>query len=84
MPNGLTVYSVDMGGPVAQLMLAFRAGSRFEQPDESGLTHHIRNAVGIDSENSFGAQMIWQCGNAGINLVSLFGNVSSSLFGQIS
>lgn len=70
MPNGLVVYSADLYGPVSQLMLAFRAGSRFEQPDEVGLTHHLRNSVGTDSENAYGVQMLWQCGNAGVNVVS--------------
>lgn len=70
LPNGMTVGSLDMGGVVSQLVFAFRGGSRFEQPDEKGLVHHLRNAVGTDSNNYLGPQMLWQCGSAGANLKS--------------
>lgn len=71
LPNGLTVGSVDLGGPVAQLVVAYRAGTRYEAPDEAGLVHHIRNCVGGDSQRYFGAQLLWQCGSAGAIVVSL-------------
>jgi hypothetical protein len=32
----MTVASVDLRGAVSQLVLAFRAGSRYEQVDEAG------------------------------------------------
>lgn len=70
LPNGLTVASLDMAGAVSQLVIAFRAGARYEEPREAGLVHHLRNAVGIDSKNYLGAQMLWQCGSVGANLVS--------------
>lgn len=69
LPNGLAVASLDMGGAVSQLVIAFRAGARYEEPREAGLVHHLRNAVGIDSKNYLGAQMLWQCGSVGANLV---------------
>ncbi|VDK82563.1 unnamed protein product, partial [Litomosoides sigmodontis] len=65
LPNGLTVASVDLGGPVAQLVVAYRAGTRYEMPDEAGLVHHIRNCIGGDSQRYYGAQLLWQCGSAG-------------------
>lgn len=71
LPNGLTVFSKDLKGPVAQLVLAFRAGSRYEQPDEFGITHHLRNCIGIDSERAFGVHLLYQCGGAGATLVRL-------------
>uniref|UniRef100_A0A9J2NZ92 Peptidase M16 N-terminal domain-containing protein n=1 Tax=Ascaris lumbricoides TaxID=6252 RepID=A0A9J2NZ92_ASCLU len=70
LPNGLTVASLDMAGAVSQLVIAFRAGARYEEPREAGLVHHLRNAVGIDSKNYLGAQMLWQCGSVGANLMS--------------
>ncbi|VDD96364.1 unnamed protein product [Enterobius vermicularis] len=70
LPNGLTVFSKDLKGPVAQLVLAFRAGSRYEQPDEFGITHHLRNCIGIDSERAFGVHLLYQCGGAGATLYS--------------
>lgn len=71
LPNGLTVASVDLGGPVAQLVVAYRAGTRYEMPDEAGLVHHIRNCIGSDSQRYYGAQLLWQCGSAGAAVVSL-------------
>lgn len=70
LPNGLTVASVDLGGPVAQLVVAYRAGTRYEMPDEAGLVHHIRNCIGGDSQRYYGAQLLWQCGSAGATVVS--------------
>lgn len=71
LPNGLTVASVDLGGPITQLVVAYRAGTRYEMPDEAGLVHQIRNCIGGDSQRYYGAQLLWQCGSAGANVVSL-------------
>uniref|UniRef100_A0A8R1XVD7 Peptidase M16 N-terminal domain-containing protein n=1 Tax=Onchocerca volvulus TaxID=6282 RepID=A0A8R1XVD7_ONCVO len=68
LPNGLTVASVDLGGPIAQLVVAYRAGTRYEMPDEAGLVHQIRNCIGGDSQRYYGAQLLWQCGSAGANV----------------
>jgi len=70
LPNGMTVASVDLRGAVSQLVLAFRAGSRYEQVDEAGLVHHLRNCVGIDSAKYLGVKMLWQSGSIGANLLS--------------
>jgi predicted Zn-dependent peptidase len=62
---------VDLRGPVAQLAVVFRAGARYESlPDEQGITHHIRNAVGLDSKSYLGVQLLWEFGTAGVNLVA--------------
>uniref|UniRef100_A0A0K0DYN6 Cytochrome b-c1 complex subunit 2, mitochondrial n=1 Tax=Strongyloides stercoralis TaxID=6248 RepID=A0A0K0DYN6_STRER len=71
LPNGLTVASIDNGAPVSQLVLAFRAGSRYEQPDEQGLVHYLRNSVGTDSKNYLGVKLLWQTGNIGATLNSV-------------
>ncbi|KAH7729061.1 peptidase M16 inactive domain-containing protein [Aphelenchoides avenae] len=70
LQNGLTVASVDQHGPVSQLVLAFRAGSRYEQPDEAGLVHLLRNTIGKDSEKYLGVKLLWQVGGIGSSLVS--------------
>lgn len=68
LPNGLTVSSVDLHGAVSQLVLAFRAGTRYEQPNELGLVHHLRNLVGTDSANYMGLKLLWQAGGIGSNI----------------
>lgn len=68
LSNGLTVASVELGGAVSSLVLAYRAGSRYQQPDEGGLVHHLRNNVGKDSEKYLGVKLLWQLGNIGANL----------------
>ncbi|TKR71968.1 hypothetical protein L596_019496 [Steinernema carpocapsae] len=74
LQNGLTVSSVDVGGPVSNLVLAFRAGSRYESADEAGLVHHLRNLIGTDSANFMGAKMLWQAGGIGAQLSSIATN----------
>ncbi|CAD5230636.1 unnamed protein product [Bursaphelenchus okinawaensis] len=73
LPNGLTVASVEANGPVSSLVLAYRAGSRYQQPDEAGLVHHLRNNVGKDSANYFGVKLLWQIGSVGGNVVATHG-----------
>uniref|UniRef100_A0A914XFC5 Uncharacterized protein n=1 Tax=Plectus sambesii TaxID=2011161 RepID=A0A914XFC5_9BILA len=70
LPNGLTVASVDHGSAVSRLAVVFRAGSRYETADEQGVTHHMRNAVGYDTKNFTGVQLLWQTGSAGANLTA--------------
>jgi len=70
LPNGLTVASVDLDGPITQLLVAFKAGSRYEQPDEQGLVHYLRNIIGTDSKKYSGVKLLWQTGNIGANIIS--------------
>lgn len=63
--NGITVSSVDSKGPVSQYIIAYRAGTRYEQADEAGLVHHLRNAIGTDSKNYLGVKLLWQTGSIG-------------------
>uniref|UniRef100_A0A915E0X8 Peptidase M16 C-terminal domain-containing protein n=1 Tax=Ditylenchus dipsaci TaxID=166011 RepID=A0A915E0X8_9BILA len=39
--------SVDLHGAVSQLVFAYPAGSRYQQVDEEGLVHTLRNCVGL-------------------------------------
>lgn len=70
LPNGFTVASVDFNGAVSSLILAYRAGARYQQLDETGLVHHLRNNFGKDSEKYLGVKLLWQLGSIGGNLNS--------------
>ncbi|EFO98123.1 hypothetical protein CRE_15338 [Caenorhabditis remanei] len=76
--NGLTVGTIDSKKPLTQLVLAFRAGSRYEQANQAGLSHTIRNFVGRDSKNHFGTAIVWSAANYG-GVVKSF--TSRDLFG---
>jgi predicted Zn-dependent peptidase len=65
LSNGITVGSIDNQGPVSQYVIAYRAGARYEQADEAGLVHHLRHAIGIDSNNYLGVKLLWQNGSIG-------------------
>lgn len=70
LSNGLTVASVELNGGVSQFLIAFKAGSRYEQPNEIGLVHHLRNNIGTDSANYLGVKLLWQSGSIGSTLIS--------------
>ncbi|KAK6031383.1 peptidase M16 inactive domain protein [Ostertagia ostertagi] len=65
LPSGLTVASIDNQGPISQLVLMFRAGSRFEGPNQHGLVHYLRDSVGTDSANYPGLSLIWSSAVSG-------------------
>ncbi|UMM43816.1 hypothetical protein L5515_019162 [Caenorhabditis briggsae] len=76
--NGLTVATVDSKKPITQLVLAFRAGSRYETPAQAGLSHTLRNFVGRDSKDHFGSAIVWSASTYG-GVVKSF--TSRDLFG---
>lgn len=76
--NGLTVATVDSKKPITQLVLAFRAGSRYETPAQAGLSHTLRNFVGRDSKDHFGNAIVWYASNYGGTVKSF---TSRDLFG---
>jgi predicted Zn-dependent peptidase len=57
--------------------MAFKAGSRYEQPDEQGVVHFLRNIVGTDSAKYSGLKLLWQSGSIGSNVVA---SASKDLF----
>ncbi|CAP36006.2 Protein CBR-UCR-2.3 [Caenorhabditis briggsae] len=82
LKNGLTVVAQDNNGAVSQLILAFRAGSRYQSVTQQGLVHHIRNFVGRDAQSYPGLQLVWQTGVVGGQMTSF---ASRDIFGvQIS
>ncbi|XP_020278498.1 cytochrome b-c1 complex subunit 2, mitochondrial [Pseudomyrmex gracilis] len=50
--NKVTVVAVDNNSPVAQVSIAFRAGSRNETYDTQGTAHHLRIAAGLTTSRS--------------------------------
>jgi len=45
LENGIKVASLDNGGGVSRVVVAIQGGSRFEAPDQLGLSHIIKNAA---------------------------------------
>ncbi|CAI5446000.1 unnamed protein product [Caenorhabditis angaria] len=70
LSNGLQVISKERSGAVSQLVLAFRAGSRYQSDKQSGLVHHIRNFVGRDTSKYPGISVVWSSAAIGANLTS--------------
>ncbi|CAI2349068.1 unnamed protein product [Caenorhabditis sp. 36 PRJEB53466] len=82
LSNGLSVVAQDNNGAVSQLVLAFRAGSRYQASNQQGLVHHIRNFVGRDAQSYPGLQLVWSSAASGANLSSF---ATRDIFGvQIS
>eukprot|EP00916_Digyalum_oweni_P017939 GHVL01029766.1.p1 GENE.GHVL01029766.1~~GHVL01029766.1.p1 ORF type:complete len:456 (-),score=47.43 GHVL01029766.1:467-1834(-) len=52
LPNGLTVASIENYSPVSRVALVANAGSRFEDGDNLGVTHCLRVASGLTTQNS--------------------------------
>lgn len=70
LPSGLSVASVELNGATSSLVLAYRAGARYQGADEGGLVHHLRNNVGKDSQSYLGVKLLWQLGSIGGNLTA--------------
>ncbi|CAJ0931408.1 unnamed protein product, partial [Mesorhabditis belari] len=67
-PSGLIVSSDERNGAVSHLVLAFRAGTRYELPSQKGLVHHIRNFVGRDTNNYLGVPLLWSTAGTGATI----------------
>lgn len=52
LPNGIVVASVENYAPVSRVSFAFKAGSRNETKDNLGVTHALRNCVGLSTADS--------------------------------
>uniref|UniRef100_A0A8R1DIL0 Peptidase_M16 domain-containing protein n=1 Tax=Caenorhabditis japonica TaxID=281687 RepID=A0A8R1DIL0_CAEJA len=80
--NGLKIVAQDNNGAVSQLVLAFRAGARYQSAAQQGLIHHIRNFVGRDAQSYPGLQLVWSAAASGASLSSF---ATRDIFGvQIS
>lgn len=45
------VVSVNESSPLARISVAFKAGARYESPDNLGVTHVLRSAIGLTTED---------------------------------
>lgn len=52
LPNGVVVASIENNLPVTKIGVFLRAGSRYESSDNLGITHVLRNAVGLSTKTS--------------------------------
>ena len=56
LPSGLVLACIESDTPLARVAVVVRAGARYEPPNQLGLTHTLRSAVGLGTQNftSFG------------------------------
>lgn len=54
MPSGASIATVTSDSPLARVAVVFRAGARYEPADQLGLTHTLRLAAGLSTENYTG------------------------------
>ncbi|KAK4337062.1 hypothetical protein RND71_043758 [Anisodus tanguticus] len=52
LPNGILVASIENYSPVSRVGVFFRAGSRFETSENLGITHVLRNSLGLSTKQS--------------------------------
>jgi len=52
LPNGITVASIENYSPVARVAVVAKAGSRFEDGDNLGVSHCLRVASGLSTSGS--------------------------------
>lgn len=52
LPNGVVVASVENQLPASKIGVFLRAGARYETSDNLGITHVLRNAVGLSTKTS--------------------------------
>ncbi|CAL2049025.1 unnamed protein product [Caenorhabditis brenneri] len=71
LENGLKVASVELNGATSSIVLAFRAGSRYQPANKQGLTHLIRNSVGRDAPEFPGLALVWNTAQNGGQLTAV-------------
>lgn len=52
LPNGVTVASIENYSPVSRIAVVANAGARFEDGDNLGVTHCLRLASGMSTQNA--------------------------------
>ena len=57
LPNGVRVASVDNGGPISNVSLAVRAGSRYESAELKGIGHLLKNAMFMTNNSKTNLRM---------------------------
>ncbi|XP_023226305.1 cytochrome b-c1 complex subunit 2, mitochondrial-like [Centruroides sculpturatus] len=51
LPNGKTIASIENYSPVSRITVLVKAGPRFENDDNLGISHCLRNAAGLSTKN---------------------------------
>jgi len=52
LENGLTIHSRENQGPISRVVIVTKAGSRYEDAGNLGISHVIRGAAGLTTQNS--------------------------------
>ncbi|OQR78536.1 cytochrome b-c1 complex subunit 2 [Tropilaelaps mercedesae] len=52
LENGLTLHSQENHSPITRIVIATKAGARYEDGSNLGLTHILRSVAGITTKNS--------------------------------
>lgn len=52
LPNGVIIASVENYSPVSRVSVSFKAGSRYEDGNNMGITHCIRNIAGSSTKGA--------------------------------
>uniref|UniRef100_A0A8R1DX56 Cytochrome b-c1 complex subunit 2, mitochondrial n=1 Tax=Caenorhabditis japonica TaxID=281687 RepID=A0A8R1DX56_CAEJA len=98
LESGLRVSSVELNGATSSIVLAFRAGSRYQPANKQGVTHLIRNSIGRDAHEFPGLSLVWNAAQNGgkvsavsnrdvlaieLNVVRDQSGIALSLLGQL-
>ncbi|KAK8768909.1 hypothetical protein V5799_014626, partial [Amblyomma americanum] len=51
LPSGLVVTTLENYSPVTRLAIVVKAGARYEDGSNLGITHTLRNAAGLATKN---------------------------------
>jgi predicted Zn-dependent peptidase len=68
--NGVLVTSIDRHGILANIAVGFRAGSRYEETHNLGVSHRVRNLVGLSSAAHNAFELCWRTGILGADVSS--------------
>ncbi|CAI2357661.1 unnamed protein product [Caenorhabditis sp. 36 PRJEB53466] len=71
LESGLRVSSVELNGATSSIVLAFRAGSRYQPANKQGVTHLIRNSIGRDAHEFPGLSLVWNTAQNGGKLTAV-------------
>lgn len=52
LENGLTIHSVENQSPISRIVIVTKAGARYEDGSNLGMSHLLRNAAGLTTQNS--------------------------------
>lgn len=64
-PSGLLVTSIDRHGTLSNIAMGYRAGSRYESPSSLGVSHRVRNMIGLSSKEHSAFELLWRSGVLG-------------------